>query len=332
LRSYGGLFPQIVSAENLLQAMGAASRGKRTRPEVVRFLDGADQELQSLQRELSGGTYVPGSYRCFRICDPKPRMISCAPFRDRVVHHAVCDVIGPVIERRFIFDSFACRVGKGTHRATQRAQGFARRFRYFLKLDVGSFFDTVDHGILLSLLGRIFRERPLLALLETIVRAPVPGASAGRGVPIGNLTSQWFANLYLDGADHRVKETLRVPGYVRYMDDFLLFADSKASLWGAHDALEAYLAAERGLKLKARATQLAPCAEGIPFLGMRVFPGTWRLQHRRFLRTRRRNRWMERQVLAERMTGEQLARSATAAQGILSWYGMRGVLRTELEV
>ncbi|GAB4308455.1 MAG: hypothetical protein Kow0097_09000 [Candidatus Bipolaricaulota bacterium] len=126
-----------------------------------------------------------------------------------------------------------------------------------------------SHGVLLSLLERTFRERPLLALLETIVRAAVPGAIPGKGVPIGNLTSQWFANLYLDGADHRVKETLRIPGYVRYMDDFLLFADSKARLWGAHDELEAYLSAERGLKLKGQATQLAPCTEGIPFLGMR---------------------------------------------------------------
>jgi hypothetical protein len=200
-----------------------------------------------------------------------------------------------------------------------------------LKLDIASFFDSVDHEILLALLATQFRESRLLALLATIVRAPLAEASLGKGLPIGNLTSQWFANLYLDGADHLIKERLRVPGYVRYMDDMVLFADSKAVLWAAHDALAVFLAAERRLSLKASATRLAPCTEGIPFLGMRIFPGTWRLQHGRFVRTRRRMLGKERAYLAGQLSAEHLARSAAAAQGILSWYGMKGVLPQGME-
>lgn len=332
MRSHGGLFAHIVEVENLRRAMEAAARGKRDRPAVARFLNEASEELPRLHDELKNSRYIPRPYRHFRVCDPKPRTISCADFRDRVVHHAVCDVIGPLIERRFIFDSYACRKDKGTHRATARAQQLARQFPYFLKLDVASFFDSVDHEILLALLARQFREPRLLALLETSVRAPLDGAPPGKGLPIGNLTSQWFANLYLDGADHLLKETLRVPGYVRYMDDMVLFADSKAVLWAAHDALAAFLAGERRLSLKASATRLSPCTEGTPFLGMRIFPGTWRLQRRRFVRTRRRVRGKERAYLEGRLSAERLARSATAAQGILSWYGMRGVLPEGMEV
>lgn len=332
MKSHGGLFERIVDVENLRRAMEAAAKGKRDRPVVAQFLNNADEKLARLHEELQSGSYIPRPYRCFRICDPKPRTISCADFRDRVVHHAVCDVIGPFIEQRFIFDSWACRKGKGTHQATARAQQLARRFAYFLKLDVASFFESVDHEILQGLLARQFRERRLLALLETIVRTPLTGAPLGKGLPIGNLTSQWFANLYLDGADHLVKETLRVPGYVRYMDDMVLLADSKALLWAAHDALAAFLAEERRLSLKASATRLAPCTEGVPFLGLRIFPGTWRLQHRRFLRTRRRIRRKERAYLEGRLKAEHLVRSAAAAQGILSWYGMKGVLPASMEV
>jgi hypothetical protein len=332
VRSHGGLFAGIAEVANLRRAMEATARGKRDRAAVARFLNEADEELPRLRDELESGSYLPRPYRQFRVCDPKPRTISCAHFRDRVVHHAVCDVIGPLIERRFLFDTYACRKDKGTHRATARAQELARRSAHFLKLDVASFFDSVDHKILLDLLARQFREPQLLALLETLVRAPMPGAPPGKGLPIGNLTSQWFANLYLDGADHLVKEALRVPGYVRYMDDMVLFADSKAVLWEAHDALARFLADERCLSLKASATRLAPSAEGIPFLGMRVFPRAWRLQRGRFLRTRRRMRGKERACLEGRLSEERLARSAAAAQGVLGWYGMKGVLPKGMEV
>ncbi len=331
MKSFRGLFEEIASVRNLERAASAAAKGKRKNPEVARFLRQANEELPRLSAKLTGGRYVPRSYRQFRIRDPKPRTISCADFRDRVVHHAVCDVIGPLLERRFIFDSYACRTGKGAHRAAARAQTMARRHRYFLKLDVAGFFDSVDHEILLALLAHTFREERLRTLLEVIVRSSPPGAREGRGLPIGNLTSQWFANLYLDGLDHYVKEEMRMPGYIRYMDDMLILSNSKAGLWVAHDAIHDYLERNRALSLKKTATVLAPVTEGMPFLGLRIFPGRWRLQRQRFLRTRRRMRGRERSFLAGHMTAEQLALSAGAAQGILSWFGIKGVLPKGLE-
>ena len=331
MKSYGGLFDEIVSVPNLERAATAAAKGKRNSPEVARFLGQADEELPQLSAELVTGEYTPRPYRQFRIRDPKPRTISCADFRDRVIHHAVCDVIGPLIERRFIYDSYACRTGKGAHRAAARAQAMARRHCYFLKLDVAGFFDSVDHEILLALLAHTFREKRLLVLMEVIIRSAPPGARAGKGLPIGNLTSQWFANLYLDGLDHYVKEEMRMPGYIRYMDDMLVFGDSKAGLWRTHDAIRDNLDRHRALYLKKTATVLAPVTEGIPFLGLRIFPGRWRLQRQRFLRTRRRMRGQERSFLAGELAPEQLVLSARAAQGILSWFGIKGVLPKGLE-
>jgi len=332
MKSYTQLFDRIASPANLQRALGLASRGKRERGPVRAFLDHAPEELARLRTELLDGTYRPGPYEQFGVRDPKPRTISCAPFRDRVVHHAVCDVIAPLFERRFLADSFACREDKGTHRAAARAREFARRFAFVCKLDVRAFFDSVDHEVLLSLLLPLFREARLRSLLERLVRHPFPGQAPGRGLPIGNLTSQWFANLYLDGLDHFVKETLRLPGYVRYMDDLALFADTKAALWAAHDGVAEWLTRERRLQLKTEATRLCPCTEGFPFLGLRIFPGAWRLQRQRFVRSRRLVRHRERQCAAGELAPDGLAASARAAGGVMNWFGFKGVLRANLDV
>ncbi len=331
MKSFGGLFDRVVALDNLRLAAQAASRGKRGKPDVAVFLASGDGALAELRTELIAGSYRPGAYRQFRVLDPKPRIISCAPFPDRVVHHAVCDVAMPLVERRFIDDSFACRQGKGTHRAVARAQELVRQHPRFLKLDVKSFFESVDHGILIDLLGRVFKERQLVDLLAVIVRSGPPGPIPARGLPIGNLTSQWFANLYLDGLDHRVKEAWGAPEYVRYMDDMLVLGESRDDLRRLQGRLAAYLEKERGLMLKASATQLGVCRDGVPFLGMRIFPGCWRLQRQRFLRTRRRHRGRERAAVAGLLPLERLVASTRAAEGILSWFGLRGILPQGVE-
>lgn len=331
MKSIGGLFERVVSLENLRLAADAAARGKRGKPDVAAFLAQGDTVLMALREQLLAGSYEPGSYRQFRVLDPKPRTISCAPFRDRVVHHAVCDLAMPEVERCFIGDSFACRKGKGTHRAVARAQELVRQYPRFLKLDVKGFFESVDHGILVRLLERTFRERRLCQLLERIVRAGACNGREGKGLPIGNLTSQWFANLYLDALDHRIKESWGAPGYVRYMDDMLVLGESKDALWRLHGEIGQYLQAERGLTLKAEATQCGVCRDGVPFLGMRIFPGCWRLQRQRFLRTRRRHRERENEVAAGRLAPERLVASTRAAEGILAWFGLRGILPQGVE-
>ena len=258
MKSYGQLWERIVSPDNLKAALGRVTKGRGCSAAVMAFASRADGELAVLREELTSGTWQPGPYGQFRVTDPKPRTISCAPVRDRVVHHALCGVIAPLLERGFTEDCYACRVGKGTHRAAARARELVRRHGWTCKLDIRRYFDSVPHGRLLELLLPMFREKEVCRVIEVIVRHPVPGLPPGRGLPIGNLTSQWFANFHLSGLDHYAKEVLLAPGYIRYMDDMVLFADSKAELWRLHDGVCAWVADERGLEVKGGLTKLPP--------------------------------------------------------------------------
>lgn len=280
MKRAGMLFERIVRFDNLLAAERRAARSKRDRPSVARFEFYLERELIALQEALMAGAYRPGKFFTFEVRDPKRRAICAAPYRDRVVHHAICDVLEPIFERRAIFDSYACRQGKGTHAAIARAQQFARRYHFSLKCDVRHFFASVDQVVLCRLLARLFKEPALLAMLERIIAHGPPDAEPGRGLPIGNLTSQHFANLYLGELDHHVKEGLRIKGYLRYMDDMLLFANDKPSLHRALADIRGYLAEPLHLALKESASRIAPSGEGIPFLGFHIYPGVIRLNQR----------------------------------------------------
>lgn len=321
MRSAGGLFEIVTDPGALHAAMRRAARGKRDRPGVRRFVNSADVGLPRLRAELLAGDYRPLPYSQFQVLDPKPRTISCADFRDRVVHHAVCGALAPVIDRRLVADNFACRTGKGSHRALHRAMSFARRHTYFLKTDVRRYYDSVDHGVLLAKLARLVRERRLLALLETIVLHPVPGQAPGKGLPIGNLTSQWFANLYLDEVDHWLKEERRVRGYIRYMDDLALWADSKAFLCALAGDLDARLRDRLRLELKREGTFVAPVTEGMPFLGFRVYPRLLRHRASRLRRRRRLLRAREAAWARGEISSDELAASARAMDGARRFLG-----------
>jgi RNA-directed DNA polymerase len=312
--------------------MMRASAGKKQRSPVFRFLENSETELCLLREELVCGSYQPKPFTQFRISDPKPRTISCADFRDRVVHHALCDICAPLIERRFITDSYACRMGKGAHRAVLRAQQFSRQYRYFLKTDIQSFFDTVDLEIAVDLVSRVFREKQVRDLWETILRHPLPRQVMGKGLPIGNLTSQWCANFYLDGLDHVIKERWQIAGYVRYMDDFVMWADEKEKLWCLLEQISRWLESHRSLKLKESATRIAPVTEGLPFLGLRVFPGCLRLQHKRLWRLRRLVASRERAWLAGEIDAADLVASVQASIGILRFWGIQGLVNATVEV
>jgi RNA-directed DNA polymerase len=287
-RRYRDLYPEVASFENLWYAYKAAAKGKRATREVVRFEYHVEERLLELERGLADRSYSPGAYRSFYIRDPKRRLISAAPFRDRVVHHALCQVTEPLFERTFIGDSYANRNGKGTHAALDRAQGLARSYRYCLQCDVRQYFPSIDHEILFSLLARKLDDPDLLWLCRRILAGGegvlageytqvfFPGddllaAARPRGLPIGNLTSQLWANLYLNELDQYVKRVLHCPAYVRYVDDFLLFADDKATLWAWKAAIRERLAALR-LTLHEASSTVYPVATGIPFLGFRLYP------------------------------------------------------------
>ena len=286
MKRYGNLWPQIVEFENLLYAARKAQRSKRYRASVLAFNYNLEQELHQLQRELITQTYQPGDYRTFEITDPKPRLISAAPYRDRVVHHALCNVIVPLMDRSFIDDTYANRQGYGTHRALARFIQFARTSRYVLQCDIRKYFPSIDLEILKGQMRRKIRCRQTLWLLERLIdhsneQEPVLDYFLGddlltplnrrHGLPIGNLTSQFLANVYLDGFDHFVKEQLKVRKYLRYVDDFSLFSDDWQFLADARVAIEDYLATLR-LKIHPVKSQLFETAQGANFVGFRVIP------------------------------------------------------------
>jgi hypothetical protein len=279
MKRRGQLFEEIISFANLLAAAHKTLRGQKDRPAAAQLYFRLEPELLALQEELATGTYQPRPYRVFEIFEPKRRVICAADIRDRVVHHALCNVVGPLFERTMISDTFACRAGKGAHAAVARAQHFAQRQAYYLQCDVRQYFASIDHPALKALLRRKLKDPRVLLLLEQIIDHPLPvAAQAGVGLPIGNLTSQYFANLYLGELDHFVKERLRASGYLRYMDDFVVFGADKASLRAIHTQAQEFLTSSLRLQLKERATVLAPVSQGLALLGFRVFPQQVRLQ------------------------------------------------------
>ncbi len=319
-------FAHLCDWENLLWAYYRASKGKRGHPNVAAFEYALEDNLLALQTELHSRAYRPGAYVSFAIHEPKRRLISAAPFRDRVVHHALCNLIEPLFERAFIADSYANRVGKGTHRALDRCQHFARRYRYVLPCDVRQFFPSVDHAILRGTLARKLPDPGLLWLVDQILASGVgvlaqeyeivyfPGddlwaAARPRGLPIGNLTSQFWANCYLNPFDHFVQRELRCGGYLRYVDDFLLFGDDQAQLWAWKQAVIQRLARLR-LTIHATRAQVRPVEEGIPFLGFVVYPQRRRLKRRKGIAFRRRLRRLAEAYADGQITLEQVTASA----------------------
>jgi len=283
----GHLFAEACAFKSLTAAALTAARGKKANPGVALFLWDLENEVIRLEEELRARSYRPAAYRTFKIRDPKERTICAADFRDRVVHHALCRMLTPIFERALIADTFACRQNKGPLAAVKRAQGFSRRHDYFLKLDVHKFFDSVDHGVLKHQLRGKVKDPDLLWLLEVFIDHPVPWTERGKGIPIGNLTSQHFANFHLSGLDHYIKQDLRIGGYVRYMDDLVLWADEKDTLRDAAARIAGYLRERLALRVKAGSLLLAPVFQGLPFLGFRVFPGLIRIDRRGWRRFRR---------------------------------------------
>ncbi len=290
MKTRRNLYPLIYAFNNLYLAYVKARRGKRYKPEVLQFSAGLERELISLYRELANHSYCTGEYRRFTVYEPKRREVAALPFRDRVVHHALCNVIEPIFERGFIGDSYACRVGKGTHAAADRLTEFLRgAYRrwsgcYVLKADVASYFSSVDHGVLMDIIRRKIACPETLELTGGILSSW--NGDTGRGIPIGNLTSQLFANVYLNELDQFIKHGLRARYYVRYMDDLILLAADKAVLWGWQSRIEQFLGDALRLHLNHK-TDIFPEARGVDFVGYRTWR-THRLLRKRSVRQMRR--------------------------------------------
>ncbi|MGH7450898.1 MAG: reverse transcriptase domain-containing protein [bacterium] len=304
MKSYTNLFDSICAFENLYLASKKAEKGKRFRHEVAEFNARRFENLLEMQRLLRAGQYPFGHFRTIKIVQPKPRLISAAPYPDRVVHHALINIIGPLFERKFIRDSYANQTGKGTHAALDRCTYYARRYRYVWQLDMRKYFPSIDHQILLLEIARTIRCPQTLTLIEQIISTSNPQEPANfyfpgddlftpferrKGLPIGNLTSQFFANVYLNAFDHFVKEQLRLPGYIRYVDDALAFGDDQKQLRDCKARSRSFLYDWR-LQLNPKKNMIYPAQQGIPFLGFRIYPTYRRLLRSGVKRSRKRLR------------------------------------------
>jgi RNA-directed DNA polymerase len=326
VKRVGSLWSEVCSLTNLFEAARKAALGKRSRPDVARFLVALEDEVPRLYRELESGEYRPGPYRCFQVSDPKPRQISAAPFRDRVVHHALTQVLEPVFERRFSAHSFACRKGFGSHAALATASEGFRRHSYVVKCDVEKYFASIDHGILKARIARTVKCGRTLGLAALIIDHSSPQEEViryfpgddlftpyerRRGLPLGNQTSQFFANVYLDPLDQFIERRLKPPTFVRYVDDFLIFADSKAEAAGWLREVRVLLESLR-LRLHDGKSRVYRTADGVTFLGWRIFPDSKRLVRENVVRFRRRLRDWQRAYGEGRMDWEDVHRRVLA--------------------
>jgi retron-type reverse transcriptase len=271
------MYDDIISVENLCLAWSEFVRGKASKNDVTAFSLDLGSHVIALHEELAYHTYRHGGYQTFRISDPKPRVISKACVRDRLLHHAIYRILYPLFDRTFIFDSYSCRIGKGTHKAINRFAFFARktsrnntRTCWALQCDIRRFFDSIDHDVLLNVMQKRIADPDVLRLLEKIIASF--HLVEGKGVPLGNLTSQLLVNVYMNEFDQCMKHILKVRYYIRYADDFVVLSDNRQELERMLLAIRIFLYDRLRLELHPNKVRVKTLASGIDFLGWVHFP------------------------------------------------------------
>jgi len=297
MKIYKNLFNDIISAENLFLAWDKFKKGKRNKKDVQRFEWNLEENIFKLHRELKTKTYKHSEYASFNISDPKPRNISKAQVRDRILHHALFQILNPIFEAGFISASFSCREGYGTHKGVEFLQRTLRKASkngkipcFALKCDIKKFFDTIDHNVLLATLKKKIRDDATLWLLGQIISSFASNYSVlgiNKGVPIGNLTSQLFANIYLNELDRFIKQELKIKYYLRYTDDFLIISESKEYLENIVPKIVNFLEENLLLRIHKEKTKIRKTNQGVDFLGYVVF------QKHRLVRTKTKKRIMK---------------------------------------
>ncbi len=270
MKRIGNLFDDCASFGHLLKSYHKARKGSNT-PEAKRFGFFLEKEVLKLQEELYSGMYQPSPYRYFKIHDPKERLISVAPFKDRIVHHALVGILEPIYEALFIYHSYATRKYKGVHKCLKASQQMLKQYPWFYKADIHKFFDSISHDLLLDILNRKIKDQRFFELADRVIRN---GGSNGKGLPIGNLTSQFFANVYLNSFDHFVfRSFLPLEGsgaYIRYMDDFVCFTNSRKTAVESRKVIGEYLQQELDLEINPSSSFINQRSNGLRFLGCRV--------------------------------------------------------------
>ena len=348
MKTFNNLYTKLCSRENLEKAFKMARKGKTKKSYVINFEKNLDEELNKLQEELIDETYTPKKLQRFIVRDPKTRVIHASSFRDRIVYHALINVIGPIFEKRFIYDSYASRINKGTHKALIRFDVFKRKTShngkliknarnanevcgYILKCDIRHYFETIDHSILLSMLERKISDKKVIFLIKKILMnydSKVPG----KGMPLGNYTSQFFANVYLNELDYFIKHALKVKCYMRYVDDFIIFHYEKRTLFFYLENIKRFLGKLK-IELHQEKTKIIPLRNGVPFVGYRIFYMHKLLRKRNLKLFVSRIRQRKEQFQQGKMPKEEFMQSIKGWLGYAQWantYGQRKKILKEI--
>lgn len=333
MKRYGNIYPKIYDFESLLIAYNNAKKLKRFRNEVLRFTDHLEENLIVIQNELIWKSYEQSQYREFFVNEPKKRLIMALPFRDRVVQWSIYQNLFPMLERKYISNSFACRKGKGAHQALQWLWNSLRNIPnskgwYYLKLDIHKYFYRVNHGILLSIYEKHFPDKDLLWLLEKIITANdgnlglVDGSvdyetrTCGVGMAVGNLVSQMSANVYLNELDQFAKRDLGIKHYARYMDDVLCLSPDKRQLHEWRLAMQEFVETRLALRTNSK-TQVRPVSQGIDWVGYRIWPSMIRLRKSSAKRLKRRLKSLKKKFIEGSITFENFGNSFQSYMGML---------------
>lgn len=302
---------------NVQKSYNKARKGKRYRKDVIRFTKKKEENLKRVREDILTQAYEPGAYHYFKVYEPKERQIMALPFYDRVVQHAINNVLEPIFNKRFIFHSYACRKKKGMHKASETLQGWLYGWQkyhgdeplYAIKADIHHYFQSIDHSILKAEIRRVIKDKEALTLIDRIIdhNGNMPD---GVGIPVGNLTSQLFANIYLDKLDRFIKHTLGVKHYVRYMDDFILLSPDKGQLREWLAAIETFLRDELRLELNPKTTILA-AKNGIDFVGYKHRGTHKKVRRDSVKRMKRKIKW----YIKGKITKEKLQKSVTSWTG-----------------
>jgi RNA-directed DNA polymerase len=322
MKVHQSIFDRIITPENLFAAWEEFRKGKQSRNDVQLFEQNVERSLFQLHRELQSGTYRHGPYSAFTICDPKQRPIHKATVRDRVIHHAVFSVLNPVFEPAFISHSFSCRVGKGTHKAVSALESMLLKVSrnnthpcFVLKCDIHQFFASVDHQILLQIMVQRISDARAMQLLREIIGS-FPEDKSGKGIPIGNLTSQLFANVYMNEFDQCMKHVLRVKNYIRYTDDFVIVAENEDYFQELLPLIGGFLESRLFLHLHPHKVGVRKYRQGIDFLGYVLLP------YHRAVRTKTKKRVFRKLHARTKQFHDTIIGIETAEQSLQSYLGV----------
>jgi retron-type reverse transcriptase len=341
MKTYKNLYSEICSFENLYLAFIKAKRRKRYKKGVGEFEYNLEKELFDIRRNLENLSYRPSKLKKFVLKEPKKRAIFVVNFKDRVVHHALCNVIEPIFNKSFIFDSYACRKNRGTHRAMRRIDEFKRKVTknktrkvHVLKIDMKKYFDNINHRILLEIIKKRIKDKRTLWLIATILGNYHKNQQSEEvGIPIGNLTSQLFANIYLNKLDHFIKEELRVKYYIRYMDDLFILSNSINFLLETKNAIDKFSKMELNLKLHPKKSKIFPLKRDIDFLGYRIFYDYKLLRKGSEKRIKNKLKFLGHEYAEDKKDLSQIYNSIMAWNGYSKWantYKLRKELLTNL--